>query len=312
MPETELSIVVPCFNEAECLRPLVDAITESADATGRSWELVLVDDGSTDGSYALLRTICETDERVRFVRLSRNFGQQIAICAGLDAVRGSRIVLMDADLQDPPDALPLFVAELEKGYDVVYGIRQDRDDPLLTRVLSRLFWTSIRYLSGFDIPRNIGSMRIFSRRFLAEFQRFPERQKFIEGIFMWIGLPRSTISIPHRPRLHGKTKYGMWRKIELATTAITAFSDRPLTLAIGAGLSLSTLALSFLAYISARRVFFDVYAQGWVSMFGVVLLVFGIQMMFLGILGKYIGRLFHEAKHRPLYIVEDESSRDVG
>ena len=297
-----------CYNELDNLEPLIAAVAPHADETGLAWELILVDDGSSDDSISVLHALHARDARVRFLRLSRNFGQQVAICAGLDAAQGRLIVLMDADLQDPPASLPALVEEIGKGFDVVYGIRQNRGDPLLTRLSSALFWFSIRRLSGFDIPKDIGSMRIFSRRFLSEFQRFPERQKFIEGIFMWIGLRRSTVSIPRHDRARGTTKYDFWKKLQLATTAITAFSDRPLTLAITTGVGLSVAAIAFLAYISFRRIFFDVYAQGWVSTFGIVLLVGGIQTMFLGVLGKYVGRLFHEAKRRPLYILETTSA----
>ena len=303
-----LSIVVPVFNEAENLELLHRSVASSAAGLDRDWELILVDDGSSDGSDELMRELRARDPHVRYVKLSRNFGQQTALCAGLDAARGDLIMIMDADLQDPPEMIPRFVEEIEKGYELVFGVRETRQDRFLTKLSSKIFWTTIRRLSGFDIPENLAVMRIFTRRFLTEFQRFPERQKFIEGIFMWIGLRRTTLPIPHRARHAGQSKYNLMRKLRLATTAITAFSDRPLTLTTFAGVSLSLAGLGFLTYISLRKILFDYYAQGWVSTFGIVLLAGGIQMIFLGVIGKYISRLFNEVKQRPLYIVDERSA----
>ena len=308
MAKRLLSIVVPVFNEVDGLDELYARIREHADHVEGDWELVLVDDGSTDGSTEKIDQIVAGDARVRLIQLSRNFGQQVAICAGLDAVRGDLIMLMDADLQDPPEAIPSFVdAICSRNHDLVFGIREGRADRWTTRLMSAVFWLMIRKLSGFDIPENLAVMRIFNRRFLEEFQRFPERQKFIEGIFMWIGLRRSTLAIPHRARFAGHSKYNFLRKIQLATTATTAFSDRPLTAAIGVGASLAVLGLGFFAFIALRKLIFDYYAQGWVSTFGIVLVAGGIQLIFLGVLGKYIGRVFNEAKQRPLYIVQKRS-----
>jgi polyisoprenyl-phosphate glycosyltransferase len=298
-----LSIVVPAFNEMENLATLHHGIAEHASRTGRPWELVLVDDGSSDGSAEIMKALAAKDPHVRYVQLSRNFGQQVAICAGLDAAAGDLIMLMDADLQDPPEEIPRFVAEIDKGYDLVFGVRQTRRDSLLTRISSHIFWRTIRWLSGFPIPENLAVMRIFNRRFLTEFQRFPERQKFIEGIFMWIGLRRATLAIPHHPRRAGRSKYNLRRKLALATTAITAFSERPLTIAISCGIALALTGLGFLTFIVARKLLVGYYAQGWVSTFGVVLLAGGIQTMFLGVLGKYIGRVFNEVKRRPPYVI---------
>lgn len=298
-----LSIVVPAFNEVDNLGVLHASVSQHASQVGRPWELVLVDDGSSDGSGEAMLALAARDPHVRCVQLSRNFGQQVAITAGLDAACGDLIMIMDADLQDPPDAIPAFVAEIEKGYDLVFGVRQGRRDSLGTRISSRVFWASIRWLSGFPIPANLAVMRIFNRRFLTEFQRFPERQKFIEGIFLWIGMRRTTLAIPHHPRHAGRSKYNLRRKLVLATTAITAFSERPLTIAITCGLVLSACGLGFLTFIVARKLLVGYYAQGWVSTFGIVLLASGIQTLFLGVLGKYMGRIFNEVKQRPPYVV---------
>jgi dolichol-phosphate mannosyltransferase len=298
-----LSIVVPAFNELDNLAALYARVSEQAGRIGRPWELVLVDDGSTDGTGDAIHELAARDPHVRCLQLSRNFGQQAAICAGLDAAAGDLILIMDADLQDPPEEIPRFVAEIERGHDLVFGVRQGRRDSLATRLSSRLFWSAIRWLSGFPIPDNLAVMRIFNRRFLTEFQRFSERQKFIEGIFMWIGMRRTTLPIAHHPRRAGRSKYSLGRKLALATTAITAFSERPLTIAISGGLALSLCGLGFLTFIVARKLLVGYYAQGWVSTFGIVLLAGGIQTMFLGVLGKYIGRVFNEVKQRPPYVV---------
>ncbi|MCG8424257.1 MAG: glycosyltransferase family 2 protein [Proteobacteria bacterium] len=302
-----LSIVVPAYNEEDNLELLCREVARHASRTNCNWELILVDDGSTDRSPEIMRTLVVEEPRIRFLQLSRNFGQQAAICAGLDAARGDLIMVMDADLQDPPEKIPDFVTTIDQGYDLVFGIRQARRDPLLTRLNSKIFWWTIRRLSGFNIPPNLAVMRIFNRRFLTEFQRFPERQKFIEGIFMWIGMRRTTLAIPHRPRHAGVSKYNLLRKLSLAVNGITAFSDKPLTLAISVGVLASVSGLGFLSYISVREILFDTYAQGWVSQFGVVLLVGGVQMIFLGVVGKYVSRLFNEVKQRPTYIVQDRS-----
>ncbi len=299
--------MVPAYNEVENLERLCEEVVEHASKTDCDWELILVDDGSTDGSDELMRKLVAADNRIRFVQLSRNFGQQVAICAGLDVAEGDLIMLMDADLQDPADKIPDFIAKLDEGHDLVWGIRDARKDPLLSKLSSKIFWGTIRRLSGFAIPSNLAVMRIFNRRFLEEFKRFPERQKFIEGIFMWIGLRRTTLVVPHRPRYAGKTKYNLWSKLKLATNAITAFSDRPLTFAITLGVLSSLGGLGALGYIVVRKVLFDAYLQGWVSQFGAVLLMGGIQLIFLGVIGKYISRLFNEVKRRPHYIVQESS-----
>lgn len=305
-----LSIVVPAFNEEENLERLAEKVLEHGPRSGCEIELIVVDDGSSDRTPEILARLSSEDPRIRYVQLSRNFGQQAAICAGLDSARGDLIAMLDADLQDPPELIPELVAKIDEGHDLVFGVRQGRKDPLLTRIYSSLFWATLRWLSGFKIPKNLSVMRIFNRRFLEEFKRFPERQKFIEGIFMWIGMRRTTHPIPHRPRHAGATKYNFRKKMRLAIDALTGFSDRPLTVAIGVGLLLTAIGLGFMTYVSIGQIVFDTYAQGWVSQFSIVLLVGGIQMLFLGVLGKYIGRLFYESKQRPQYIVQSTSDRD--
>ena len=298
-----LSAVVPCYNEAETLPELCRRLTAACQSTGLPYEIVLVDDGSRDATWALIDAQAEQDRAIRGVRLARNHGHELALTAGLAAARGERILMLDADLQDPPELLPTMLAKMDEGYDVVFGRRiRRRGETWLKRVTSHLFYRFIAQLSDVEIPRDVGDFRLVSRRILDAFLSMPEHTRFVRGMFAWLGYPQIGIDFERDPRHGGSTKYRYGALMRLAEDALTGFSTAPLRLAsLLAYLSLLVAGL-LLVYVVASFVLGSP-ASGWASLMVVVVFFSGIQLLTLGILGAYVGRLYTEVRGRPLYLV---------
>jgi len=304
---TALSIVVPCFNEEGCIVQLHRRLSESArEAVGEDYELVLVNDGSGDGSWPMMREIAAEDPRVLAINLSRNHGHQLALTAGLDLCSGKTILIIDADLQDPPELLPEMLATMrEEQADVVYGVRRSRaGETAFKRATAHGFYRLLSRATEVDIPLDTGDFRLMSRRALDALLAMPEQARFVRGMVAWIGFRQVPFAYDRQERFAGETKYPIKKMMRFAFDALTGFSSAPLKLASHAGLILSLGSLLIVLYIayaflSGRSI------QGWTSLMLVVVVLGAVQMFVLALMGEYIGRLYNEAKSRPLYIVQE-------
>jgi dolichol-phosphate mannosyltransferase len=309
---TALSIVVPCFNEEACLGELHQRLTDAArSAAGSDYELVLVNDGSSDGSWEAMRRLAEADANLVAVNLSRNHGHQLALTAGLDLCRGDTILIIDADLQDPPELLgPMLETMRESQADVVYGVRKSRaGETAFKRATAHGFYRLLSRATEVDIPLDAGDFRLMSRRALDALLAMPEQARFIRGMVAWIGFRQVPFAYDRRERFAGSTKYPLKKMVRFAFDALTGFSSAPLKLAshFGLGLSIgSVLLVLYIAYAwaSGRSI------QGWTSLMLVVVILGAIQMFVLALMGEYIGRLYNESRRRPLYIVEEVAGGD--
>jgi dolichol-phosphate mannosyltransferase len=304
---TALSIVVPCFNEQECLPTLHRRLTVAAlDAVGDDYELILVNDGSRDRTWSMMRDLAQDDPRLVAVDLSRNHGHQLALTAGLDLARGQSILIIDADLQDPPELLaPMLAAMREGRADVVYGVRSSRaGETRFKRATAHAFYRMLANATDVDIPLDAGDFRLMSRRALDALLAMPEQSRFIRGMVAWIGFKQ--IPFPYRrdERFAGTTKYPLSKMIRFALDALTGFSSAPLKLASHAGLALAFGSILIILYILAAWASGQTI-QGWTSLMLVVVVLGAVQMFVLALMGEYIGRLYSQSKQRPLYIVQD-------
>ena len=304
---TALSIVVPCFNEEACLAALHERVSAAArGAVGEDYELVLVNDGSRDGSWEIMKDLAGGDARVVAVNLSRNHGHQLALTAGLDLAGGDTILIIDADLQDPPELLPEMLATMrERQADVVYGVRKSRaGDTAFKRATAHGFYRLLSRATEVDIPLDAGDFRLMSRRALDALLAMPEQARFIRGMVAWIGFRQVPFPYDRDPRLAGETKYPLSKMVRFALDALTGFSSAPLKLASQFGIGLSIGSLLLILYI-AYAWLTGSSIQGWTSLMLIVVVIGAVQMFVLGLMGEYIGRLYNESKGRPLYIVEE-------
>ena len=302
-----LSIVVPCFNEEACLEVLHQRLSATAKAAaGADYELVLVNDGSRDRSWEIMQRLAASDPHLVAVNLSRNHGHQLALTAGLDLCRGDKILVIDADLQDPPELLPkMLEAMRENEAEVVYGVRKSRrGETAFKRATAHGFYRLLSRATEIDIPLDTGDFRLVSRRALDALLAMPEQARFIRGMVAWIGFKQLPFPYDRDERFAGETKYPLRKMVGFALDALTSFSSAPLKLASHAGLILSLGSLLLIAYIAYAWLAGE-SIQGWTSLMLVVVVLGAIQMFVLALMGEYIGRLYNEAKRRPLYIVQE-------
>jgi polyisoprenyl-phosphate glycosyltransferase len=304
---TMLSIVIPCFNEEACIPELHRRLTGAATkAVGDDYEIVLVNDGSRDGSWLSMQKLAAADPHVVGVNLSRNHGHQLALTAGLDLCRGETILIIDADLQDPPELLPPMLGAMrEQEADVVYGVRRSRSgETAFKRATAHGFYRMLSRATEIDIPLDTGDFRLMSRRALDALLAMPEQSRFIRGMVAWIGFRQVPFPYDREERFAGTTKYPLGKMLRFAFDALTGFSSAPLKLASHAGLLLSLGSLLLLTYIAYAFVAGQ-NIQGWTSLMLVVVVLGAVQMFVLALMGEYIGRLYNEVKGRPLYIVQE-------
>jgi dolichol-phosphate mannosyltransferase len=302
-----LSVVVPCFNEQDCLPTLHERLGKAArEAAGEDYEIVLVNDGSSDGSWPIMRELSAKDSHVLAVNLSRNHGHQLALTAGLDLCRGDTIVIIDADLQDPPELLPEMMKLMRsEDADVVYGVRKSRSgETAFKRATAHGFYRLLSRATEVDIPLDAGDFRLMSRRALDALLAMPEQARFVRGMVAWIGFKQVALPYDRQERFAGSTKYPLKKMMRFALDALTGFSSAPLKLASHVGMALVVGTIVLIAYIAyawaaGRNI------QGWTSLMLVVLVIGAVQMFVLALMGEYIGRLYNEAKGRPLYIVQE-------
>ncbi len=306
-----LSVVVPCFNEEEVVREthrrLVGAL---AGISNLDFEIVYVDDGSRDSTLDILRELRTADSHVRVIALSRNFGHQIALTAGLAEAAGDAVAVIDADLQDPPEVIPEMVARWRQGVDVVYGVRDEREDETaFKRWTAKAFYRLLNRVADISIPLDTGDFRLMDRRVVDAFLNMPERDRLVRGMVAWIGFRQEPVHYRRAPRLAGKTKYPLRKMLRLATDGILSFSLAPLHLATWLGFLVAGLALSGIIYALFLRLTTDLWVSGWTLLFIAILFLGGVQLMLVGVLGEYLGRVYAEVKRRPLYLVRERLGR---
>ncbi len=301
------SVVVPVYNEELVVMESYRRLKEVMDASGEAYELIFVNDGSRDKTVDIITDICGKDSNVRLVSFSRNFGHQIAITAGMDYSSGQAIVVIDGDLQDPPEVIPKMIAKWKEGNDVVYGKRAERKgETVFKKITANIFYRSLRKLTDVDIPVDTGDFRLIDRKVCDALKKVRERNRYIRGIISWLGFKQTGVEYVREKRFAGKTKYPLKKMLRFAFDAITSFSYKPLKLASYIGFLLSLASFVYLIVVIFQKIFSkDSVIPGWASTLAVNLLFNGVVLMILGIIGEYIGRIYDEAKGRPLYVVKD-------
>lgn len=302
----KLVVVVPFLNEAENLPVLFDRVVKALAGQPEQLQILFVDDGSTDSSPQWVQHQATVDSRVRLIQLSRNFGHQIAITAGMDHADGDAVVIIDADLQDPPEVIPDLLAKWREGYEVVYGVRRSRaGETWLKKFLAASFYKIFRALAKVNVPMNAGDFRLVDRKVVDALKEVRELHRFMRGLTCWVGYNQGAVYYERAARHAGETKYPVWKSLRLAFDAITSFSAAPLRWITGAGVLISILGLLF-----ALRIMWDHFVHpsaltpGWTSIMALVLFLGGIQLVCLGMIGQYISRIFEESKKRPLYFLK--------
>ncbi len=309
--QPEFTVIAPVFNEIESLQKFYEKITEVMDQTGEPWELILVDDGSSDGSTDLIKSLAGKDERVRPVIFARNFGHQIAVTAGLDYSRGKAVTIIDADLQDPPEVILELIARWREGYQVVYAVREEREgETWFKKFTASMFYRIIYRITEVKIPQDSGDFRLLDRAVVNVMNNMREKHRYLRGMSSWVGFKQIGVKYHRAARFAGTSKYPLKKMLKLASNAITGFSYFPLQLAtymgmIAAGVSIIAIPVVILLRLTGVSAFL-----GQATTLIAVLFLGGVQLITLGILGEYLGRVYDEVKGRPLYIVAEAPERD--
>ena len=296
-----LSLVVPVYNEEECILEFISQVRSELDDSPLHYEIVFADDGSTDNTVELICGEIGNDSRIRLVELSYNHGKQAALTAAVTYSNGDYLIYMDPDLQDPPKEISRFIAKIEEGYDLVFGVRESKEAGFVDVLFSKVFWLILDVFTGLKLPRPLAVMRIFNRDFANRFLDYKESNRFIEGIFMHIGMRQATLVIRQKQRFAGKSKYNFARKLRLAKDAILDYSELPLKLATRVGIILVITSLLAVLTLTILRLFFIDFQLGWPSLICTLWFGFGINLLFLGVIGSYVGKIYSESKHRPLF-----------
>jgi len=307
-----LSCVVPAYNEAANLPPLLHALTQVLQASGHPFEIVVINDGSRDNTAQVLDVLCASHPELRALHLSRNFGKEAALTAGLDTARGDAVILLDADLQHNPELLGQMLQHWYEGAEMVYAVRQDRQsEGAFKRIGTQWFYRLVNRGARFEIPPDAGDFRLLDRKVVNALRQLPETHRFMKGLYAWAGF--RTVALPYTPRARqsGQTHFGPWRLLNFAIDGLTAFSTWPLRLVTGVGLLSALAAFVYGAWVVFEYFMWGNRVSGWSTLIVCILLFSGTQMVFLGVLGEYIGRIFEEVKRRPVYVVAREQGAGV-
>lgn len=304
---SKIAVVVPVLNEEESVPILTDRLLRTLAFEPEEFDIVFVDDGSTDGTVDWIRQQATRDQRIKLVRLSRRFGHQIAITAGLDFAEADAVVILDGDLQDPPEVIPQLLKKWREGYEVVYAVRANRrGDGWLKRALAAAFYRLFHRMTDVDVPRDAGDFRLLDRKPLDALRNIRELHRFVRGLTSWVGFRQTAVTYDRDPRYAGRTKYPMLKSARLAVDAVTSFSGAPLRWVVAIGVGVSFLGALEAARIIVSRVLTPENLEpGWASLTALVLLIGGLQLVCIGLVGQYVSRIFEEAKKRPLYFVRE-------
>ncbi len=303
-----LSVITPIYNEADGLGLFFEKVTPILEEITEDWEIICVDDGSKDRSYEILQEHRKKDKRIKILKLSRNFGKEAALSAGIDHANGDAVIPIDSDMQDPPEVILQLVEKWREGFRVVLATRKKRTtDSLLKRFTAWLFYKTIIRMSRTDIPENTGDFRLMDRQVVEVIKRLPERTRFMKGLFAWVGFRTCQVFYERQPRAKGKAKQSYLKLFRLAVDGIFSFSTIPLRIWAYIGMIISSISLVYALYLVIRTIIFGIDVPGYASIMTAVLFMGGVQLLSLGIIGEYIGRVYREVKHRPLYVVEEEN-----
>jgi glycosyltransferase involved in cell wall biosynthesis len=305
--EAKYSIIVPVFNEEEVVEESYKRIKKVMEGVGEPYEIIFVNDGCVDKTPEILSRVCSQDGTIKLINFSRNFGHQIAISAGMDYARGRAIIVIDADLQDPPELIPTMIAEWKKGFDVVYGKRLKRKgESIFKRMTAAVFYRFLRSMTSVNIPVDVGDFRLIDRKVCNEMRRLKEQNRFVRGLVSWTGFKQTACEYVREERFAGVTKYPLKRMIRFASDAIYSFSYKPLRIATFLGFITSLVGFGYFIYVLYQAIFMPLdIMRGWASSITITLIFNGIILIILGIIGEYIGRIYDESKSRPMYIVRD-------
>ncbi|MFL0803375.1 MAG: glycosyltransferase family 2 protein [Agarilytica sp.] len=300
-----LSLLVPMYNESEVIPVFFERILEVLSGLEINWEIVCVNDGSNDDTEDLVRGYAEKDPRIKLVSFSRNFGKEPAMTAALDYASGDAVVPIDADLQDPPEVIGEMLAKWHEGYDVVFAKRASRDsDTVVKRSTAHWFYTLFNRLSDIPIPENVGDFRLMDKRVADVIRQMPEKDRFMKGLFSWPGFKTATVEFERQNRESGDSKFNYWKLWNFALSGITSFSTAPIRFGTYLGLVIAALSFVYGIYIITKTIFMGVDTPGYASLVVIVLFLGGVQLVSIGLLGEYIGRIYKEVKNRPLYVVD--------
>lgn len=301
----DVSLLIPVFNEAEALPFLLKELNQVLGQVNLTFEIIFINDGSTDQTLDLLKNISEKDRRIVVVDLSRNFGKEAALTAGLDICRGRAAIPVDADLQDPPDLIPELIAQWEKGYDVVNAVRRSRrEDSRLKRYSAHVFYRTLGRLSAINLPADTGDFRLLSRPVIDALKAMPERRRFMKGMFAWVGFKSTDVFYDRKARVAGKTTWNYFKLFNLAIEGITSFSSAPLRLAMYLGLGVACLSMTYAAVVIFKTLVWGESVAGYPSLMVALLFLGAMQLICIGIIGEYLGRVYEESKGRPIYLVK--------
>ena len=309
----KVSILVPCYNEEKSLPLLYPELIKLMDSQNNyEWEVLFVNDGSQDNTIGIIKSFRETDERISYVDLSRNFGKENAMLAGIDYVTGDCMVIMDADLQDPPSLIPEMLKYWEEGYQDVYAKRADRGkESWLRKKLSLLFYKILDSTTRFDVLQNVGDFRLLDRQCINALKRLRESERYTKGLFCWIGYKKKEIIFNRGDRVAGDSNWSFWSLFNLAIEGITSFTTAPLRIATVSGFIIALCAFIYALYFIAKTLIYGDPVQGFTTLIVIILFLGGIQLVTIGILGEYVGRIFNEAKNRPTYIASEYNEEKI-
>mgnify|MGYP005839117293 CR=1 FL=1 len=299
--------MVPVYNEEETLHELVQRMRQVLEGLVSTWEVLFVDDGSRDRSWEIILQLAQEEPRIRGLRFSRNFGHQMAFFAGIEHAKGDAVVIMDGDLQDPPELIPELLAKHRQGYEVVYAVRSARHgETLFKKFTAKMFYRLFAKLTSLNLPLDTGDFRLMGKKAVEAFRRLPERHRFTRGLVTWLGFSQVGVTYERAPRYAGTSKYPLRKMLRLAFDAITSFSHAPLQVATGLGFLVSAFAFVYIVVVLALKLAGG-FRPGYTSLMAAMLFLGGVQLVMVGLLGEYVGRIYDEVKRRPLYLVAEET-----
>jgi dolichol-phosphate mannosyltransferase len=307
----EISAIVPSYNEEKNVPLIYERLTKVLSQINPNYEIIFINDSSKDNTLSVIKTIAQEDSHVKYISFSRNFGHQIAVSAGIDLCKGNAVVIIDADLQDPPELILEMYEKYKEGYKVVYARRKTREgETWFKKATAKIFYRILAAMTSIEIPVDVGDFRLIDKVVVKQLKNMPEKSKYLRGQISWIGYKQTFVEYHRDARIYGKTNYPLKKMIRLALDGITAFSDKPLKMASAIGIISAIIALLAIIYALLSHFIFDSSVSGWTSLIISVLFIGGVQLITIGIIGEYIARINNDVRNRPLYIIEEQNIED--